>query len=213
MDIKRVKTMMNMMHTTSPSYILMASLDTARMQMATEGEDLLTRAIELSHDLRRDINDLPGLYSFGKEVLLKEGAFDFDPTKITINCRGLGISGYTLERILADEFMIQVEMSDLYNILAVLTIGDDEVSTGKLLGALKEISERYGEVEYIESILNVPSIPPRVLSPRDALYSKTRSVALEESIGAISAEMVMAYLLGFYTMPGRNYFRGNCSVH
>ncbi len=54
-DIKRVKTMMNMMHTTSPSYILMASLDTARMQMATEGEDLLTRAIELSHDLRRDI--------------------------------------------------------------------------------------------------------------------------------------------------------------
>lgn len=192
-DIKRVKTMMNMMHTTSPSYILMASLDTARMQMATEGEDLLTRAIELSHDLRRDINDLPGLYSFGKEVLLKEGAFDFDPTKITINCRGLGISGYTLERILADEFMIQVEMSDLYNILAVLTIGDDEVSTSKLLGALKEISERYGEVEYIESILNVPSIPPRVLSPRDALYSKTRSVALEESIGAISAEMVMAY--------------------
>lgn len=192
-DVKRVKTFMNMMHTTSPSYILMASLDVARMQMAIEGDVLLDKTIELANELRRDINTLAGLYCFGKEVLLKEGAFDFDPTKITINCRGLGISGHTLETILADEYRIQVELSDLYNVLAVITIGDSKESITKLMHALTEISERFGEVEYIENICTIPSIPPRVLSPRDAFYSKTVSLSLDESIGAISAEMVMAY--------------------
>lgn len=192
-DIKRVKMILNMLHTTSPSYILLASLDVARMQMATQGEALLDKALELAKKTRAIINEIPGFYCFGEEVLELKGAYAFDPTKLTINCRGLSISGQKLETILAEEFKIQVEMSDLYNVLAVLTIGDTEESVGKLVRALSEISDRYELVDFKERTIKMPEIPECLLLPREAFYNKTRSVALEASIGLISAEMLMAY--------------------
>lgn len=192
-DIKRVKTIMNMLHTTSPSYILLASLDVARMQMATIGTKLLEGVIYRSNIARSLINEIPGLYCFGDEVLKLNGAFDFDPTKLTINCRNLGISGQELETILARDYFIQVEMSDLYNVLAVITIGDTELSIGKLIVALAEISDKYGVVEFIDSTYSIPQVPPSVLKPRDAFYSVTRSVELENATGMISGEMLMAY--------------------
>lgn len=190
---KRVKAILNMMHTTSPSYVILASLDVARKQMATDGRGLLKKTIYLAEKSRNELNNIPGIYCFGREVLDKDGAFDFDPTKLTINCRGLGISGYKLESELIDKHNIQVEMSDLYNVLAVVTIGDSDSSLESLVSAVEEISSRHSHVEYVDNMLTVPAIPPRVLLPRDAFYSKSRSVELEASIGLISAEMLMAY--------------------
>jgi len=192
-DVKKVKSLMNMMHTTSPSYIVMASLDVARMRMVVEGHEILKNSVELANDLRKSINEIPGLFCFGKEVLTKAGAYDFDPTKITVNCRNLGISGYTLEQILANEYKIQVELSDLYNILAVVTIGDTIESVSMLNFALQEISARFGLVDFIEDIMEMPRIPPRLMSPRDAFYGSTKQVVIEESVGEICAEIIMAY--------------------
>lgn len=192
-NVKRVKTILNMLHTTSPSYVILASLDVARMQMATQGEALLNKALELADHARNTINNMPGLYCFGREVLELTGAFNFDPTKLTINCRGLGISGQRLEAVLAEKYKIQVEMSDLYNILAVLTIGDTIDSVTRLIDALQEISDGRTEVDYEEVLFPLPQIPPRVLLPRDAFYSKNRVVDFEDSVGLICAEVIMAY--------------------
>ena len=60
-SIPRVKQVLNLMHTTSPSYILMASLDTARRQIALHGEELLDKTIELSNYVRTEVNKSPGL--------------------------------------------------------------------------------------------------------------------------------------------------------
>jgi len=163
------------------------------MQMVVEGHEILKNSVELANDLRKSINEIPGLFCFGKEVLTKAGAYDFDPTKITVNCRNLGISGYTLEQILANEYKIQVELSDLYNILAVVTIGDTIESVSMLNFALQEISARFGLVDFIEDIMEMPRIPPRLMSPRDAFYGSTKQVVIEESVGEICAEIIMAY--------------------
>ena len=64
-DVNKVQQVMNLLQTTSPSYILMASLDVARMQIATKGKELLDRAIDLAEYARREINKIPGLYCFG----------------------------------------------------------------------------------------------------------------------------------------------------
>lgn len=193
-DVNRVKTVMSLLQTTSPSYILLASLDCARMQLATEGKKLVDDAIELAGYAREKINSIEGLYCFGEEVLHKEGAYGFDPTKITITCKDIGLSGYELERILAEKYFIQPEMSDLYNVLCVFSFGDTKEKVDKLIKALEEISTEQCCKAIVKSeVLDIPSIPESVLTPRDAFNSLTIAVPIEDSIGLISAEFLMAY--------------------
>lgn len=193
-DINRVQQIMNLLQTTSPSYVLMASLDVARMQIATKGKELLNYAISLANYAREEINKIPGLYCFGKDILGNPGVYALDPTKITITCKGLGLTGYELDQILANDYHIQVEMSDLYNVLAVGSFGDTKESIGKLIEALKEISKKYyGTKPVIGEAIDIPSIPKRVLTPREAFYGKTKCVKLDDSIGKVSAEFLLAY--------------------
>lgn len=193
-SIPRVQQVLSLLQTTSPSYIIMASLDCARRQIAIDGEKLLDKSIELSNYVRDEINKIPGLYCFGKEVLDNNGAYAFDPTKITINCRDLGITGYALDTILADKYHIQMELSDLYNTLAVGSFGDTKEGMDKLLSALKEISEEhFGTGTMKADFIDIPSIPEQILKPRSAFQSETRLIKLNESIGEISTEFLLAY--------------------
>ena len=191
---KRVQQVLNLMQTTSPSYILMASLDCARRQIALEGKELLAKTIDLCNYTRSEINKIPGFHCFGSEVLGVPGSFAFDPTKLTISCRGLGITGYELDTILADKYHIQMELSDFYNVLAVGSFGDTKDGMDKLLSALKEISdEYYGKRPATKDFLDIPQIPKRILNPREAFNSKKEDILLEKSEGKISAEFLLAY--------------------
>lgn len=193
-DVRRVQQVLNIIQTTSPSYILMASLDCARKQIALEGKALLDRAIELAEYARKEINSINGLYCFGKEIIGEPGVFAIDPTKITISCRDLGITGYQLENILADKYGILIELSDLYNVLAVGSYGDTRESMDKLIMALKEISSEYiNQNSRQPDFLDIPAIPESFLTPREAFNSKKTSINLKHSAGRISGEFLMAY--------------------
>lgn len=190
----RVQQILNLMQTTSPSYILMASLDCARRQIALEGRSLLEKAIELCKYTRDEINKIPGFYCFGEEVLGKPGSYSFDSTKLTISSRELGITGFELDMILADKYHIQMELSDFYNVLAVGSFGDTKEGMDRLLSALKEISnDYYGKREPIQDFLDIPTIPRKILNPREAFYSNKTSISLKDSIGKISGEFLLAY--------------------
>jgi arginine decarboxylase len=200
----RVQQILNLMQTTSPSYILMASLDCARRQIALEGRSLLEKAIELCKYTRDEINKIPGFYCFGEEVLGKPGSYSFDSTKLTISSRELGITGFELDMILADKYHIQMELSDFYNVLAVGSFGDTKEGMDRLLSALKEISnDYYGKREPIQDFLDIPTIPRKILNPREAFYSNKTSISLKDSIGKISGEFLLAYPPGIPVLcPG-----------
>jgi len=203
-SIDRIKNIMSMLQTTSPSYVLLASLDTARRQIAIHGKELLDNAIDVAEYTRDQINEIDGLYCFGEDVIGRPGAYAFDPTKVTITSKNLGISGYELEKLLAEKYNIQAELSDMYNCLCVMTIGDDYKKAGMLIKALKDISSEY-YLKYIRmgGVLEIPNIPERVLTPREAYNSPTKVSALESSIGCISAEFIYAYPPGIPVLyPG-----------
>jgi arginine decarboxylase len=172
----------------------MASLDCARRQIALHGKELLDKAIELANYARYEINNIPGFYCFGKEIIGNEGVFSLDPTKITITCRDLGITGYDLDMILSNKYHIQMELSDIYNILAVGSFGDTRENMDSLIHALKEISnEYYGKGNKKSDFLDIPAIPKQLIIPRTAFNSTKVSVALKDSVGMISGEFLMAY--------------------
>src|SRR5690606_10077134 len=69
---KRVQSIISMLTTTSTSYILLASLDTARKNLALHGRQMAEHAMQLAQQARHKINQIPGLYCFGEEILGSE---------------------------------------------------------------------------------------------------------------------------------------------
>ncbi|WP_222927668.1 aminotransferase class I/II-fold pyridoxal phosphate-dependent enzyme [Biomaibacter acetigenes] len=107
-----IKSILNLSQTTSPSYILLASLDVARKNMAQKGHNLVSKAINLAQWARYKINAIEGLHCMGSEVLELNHGFGLDPTKLCINVKELGITGFAASKILRGKFHIQVELSD-----------------------------------------------------------------------------------------------------
>lgn len=191
-DGRYVRKVINMMQTTSPSYLLMGSLDVARKMLATEGKVILDRILEVAEYARTEINKIPGCYAIGKESEGRPGIYAFDPTKLSVTTRDMGLNGMELYDILRDEYNIQMETGDVYNSLAILSVGDDYDHVDLLIEALKDISKRFMDkrIDYKKIDLHYPEV---IISPRDAFYAEKEMVALEDTLGRISGESLMSY--------------------
>ena len=200
-DLDRLAQNLRLLQTTSPSYILMASLDLARMQMATEGEKLLGTAIHLAEDARERINRIPGLQCFGRQDHHR-----LDVTKLTIRVRDLGLSGFQVSHTLNSEYQVQAEMADPFHVLVIISIGDRKQDLDRLVNALERITKdaiRYASHDTVTS----PGLPPapgqRVLTPREAFLAAHHSLSLRKSAGRTSAEVVTIYPPGIALLvPG-----------
>ncbi|MGM0899710.1 MAG: aminotransferase class I/II-fold pyridoxal phosphate-dependent enzyme [Bacillota bacterium] len=192
---KRVQAVLSMLTTTSTSYLLLASLDTARKSLATEGKALLEDTIRKAEAMRAKINQIDHLYCMGREVLEYSSAVAMDPTKLLISVKELNITGYKVEKWLRKKFNIEVELSDLYNILCIVTTADSDEELGMLVHALKELSRKFKSQNNrnIDSSVLLPEIPSLALTPRDAFYAETEVIPFERSTGRIIAEFVMVY--------------------
>ncbi|WP_144352563.1 aminotransferase class I/II-fold pyridoxal phosphate-dependent enzyme [Sporomusa termitida] len=197
--VPRLKAMLQLVQSTSPNYILLASLDVARMQMATAGQTLIERAVDLANQARQEINKIPGLYCFGQEKLGKPGVHSFDPTKVTVTVKGLGLKGAEAERILRHQYKIQVELSDVYNILFLITLGDSEREVAALVAALRDLAAThhgtrdFSDIHEIYLAGKYPQPPAQVISPREALFGNTCMVPFQDANGMICAEIVTFY--------------------
>ncbi|WP_100333766.1 aminotransferase class I/II-fold pyridoxal phosphate-dependent enzyme [Bacillus alkalisoli] len=195
-NVHRIQGILSMLTTTSTSYLLLSSLDVARKRLATQGHDLIGKAIDLANKTRESLNNIPELYCVGEEILDQKAAFDYDPTKLIISIKKLGITGYDVEKWLREKYNIEVELSDLYNILCIITPGDTEKETNLLVKALQELATEnlINNTEYnLDAKVLLPDIPVLALAPREAFYSETEVVPFEKSAGRIIAEFVMVY--------------------
>ncbi|RCX23014.1 arginine decarboxylase [Fontibacillus phaseoli] len=208
---QRVQTIISMLTTTSTSYLLLASLDTARRNLALNGREMVQQALDMAHYLRAEINKIEGLYSFGREILGGEATYDLDPTKVTIHVRHLGITGYETENWLREHYNVEVELSDMYNILCIITPGDTMESVDTLLTALRQLAETYyKENNANELIVKIPEIPQLSLIPRDAFYTDTEVIPFKESAGRIIAEFIYVYPPGIpILLPGEVISQSN----
>jgi arginine decarboxylase len=202
---KRVQSIISMLTTTSTSYLLLASLDTARRHLALHGKEMAQQSIDLAQYARKQFNEIEGLYCFGEEILGTEATYDYDPTKLTIHIRRLGITGYEVENWLRTEYNIEVELSDMYNILCLITPGDTQENVDLLIQAMKQCAalnfNQHGAAGDV--VVKTPEIPHLSLSPRDAFYADTEVVSLKNAAGRIIAEFIMVYPPGIpILLPG-----------
>ncbi|MHB8146902.1 MAG: aminotransferase class I/II-fold pyridoxal phosphate-dependent enzyme, partial [Vulcanimicrobiaceae bacterium] len=202
--LDRLKAVLKMFLSTSPNLPMIASLDVARKQMATEGAALLSRTIELATDTRRRLNAIDGVYCFGEELQGRPGVFDLDPTKVTVTVTGLGYTGYEASEILRRRYNIQVELADLFNVVALFTIGTSRDAAERFVTAFEEMArddrplDQYAPSGILAQRLkrgtyHLPAIPPMRMLPRDAFLAETEFVELKRSKHRICAETISPY--------------------
>lgn len=187
-----IENIINLTRSTSSSYLLMASLDLARRNLAMNGSKDIEKIISFCDKTREAINSVGPYYAFSKEIIDGESVFDFDTTKISVNTMGLGLAGIEVYTVLRDEYGIQIEFGDICNFLAISTLADEEKYHQALVDALKKIALdkpnrntiKYS-YEYVEPVV--------VMTPREAFYSQKEAVSIERSYGRISAMSVMCY--------------------
>jgi arginine decarboxylase len=187
---QRIAAALRLLQTTSPSYLLMASLDLARRQLALKGNSLLSRSLELAWGLRRRLSRIKGLTVLSPELL--PGHCAMDPGYVVISVRDLGLSGYQVQQLLAERYQVFVEMADSTNVLAIVSIGTSREDCQELAGAMEDIAVRERTGRSISG-LTMPTSFKVVLKPREAWYADSCPVNLEEAAGKISAESVAVY--------------------
>jgi lysine decarboxylase len=212
--LDRLKAVVKLFLSTSPNLVLVASLDVARRQMAIEGRALLSRTIELANDTRRRLNAIPGVYCFGSEQEGRPGVYDLDPTKITITVKELGYTGYEAEEILRRRYNVQCELADLFNCLALFTIGTTQEAADRLVYGVKELSREDRPIDVFSpsgvlerrlktGTYNLPQIPPIRMNPREAFLADTEFVDFRASAGRVCAEVITPYPPGIPVLsPG-----------
>ncbi|MBP0981939.1 MAG: aminotransferase class I/II-fold pyridoxal phosphate-dependent enzyme [Oscillospiraceae bacterium] len=192
MNPGHVRQIINLTQTTSGSYLLMSSLDISRRNLALRGKQVFRKVVEMAEYAREEINATGGYYAFGKELVNGDSVFDFDPTKLSVHTRDIGLAGIEVYDILRDEYDIQIEFGDIGNILAYLSIGDREQELERLVSALAEIRRRYQRDS--SGLLSQEYIDPEVvISPQQAFYAAKKSVPLAASAGFVCSEFVMCY--------------------
>ncbi|MGN0432881.1 MAG: aminotransferase class I/II-fold pyridoxal phosphate-dependent enzyme [Lachnospiraceae bacterium] len=187
-----VRQIINLTQTTSGSYLLMSSLDISRRNLALRGKEVFARVVEMADYAREEINAGGGYYAFGRELINGNSIYDFDPTKLSVHTRDIGLAGIEVYDILRDEYDIQIEFGDIGNILAYLSIGDRPQELERLVSALAEIRRRYHTDS--SGLLSQEYIDPEVVtSPQEAFYARKKSIPLKESAGRVCSEFLMCY--------------------
>ena len=187
-----VRQVVNLTQTTSGSYLLMASLDMSRKNLAIHGNEIFNRVRRLAGYARTEIKQIGDYYAYCKELINGDSVYDFDVTKLSIFTLDIGLAGIEVYDLLRDEYGIQIEFGDIGNILAYISVGDSEANIERLIGALLEIRRRFKkdrtgmfDHEYIN--------PEVVSSPQAAFYGDKESLPLYQSIDRVCSEFVMCY--------------------
>lgn len=197
-----VRQIINLTQTTSGSYLLLSSLDISRRNLALHGEDIFEKVKMFAQYARDEINEIGDYYAYSTELVNGDSVFDFDTTKLSVNTLALGLAGIEVYDLLRDEYDIQIELGDLGNILAYLSVGDKTKNVERLISALAEIRRIYKkdnsgllESEYINPIVD--------MSPQTAFYAAKQSLLLAECADKVCTEFVMCYPPGIPVLaPG-----------
>ena len=182
MDRERVKRTIRFLQTTSPSYILLASLDLVRKQMAREGKSLWQKPVNLSKKTR-DLLKKSEIEYLERSYLNAKG-FDLDITNITLFV-GNGFKAW-------DELNqndIEPEFATLNHLVFLIGIGNDAKDIFHLLKTLKKVYKK----KNIQKIKYPCFVPKVSFSPFEVSQMAKEDIPIQKSLGRIAADIVVPY--------------------
>jgi arginine/lysine/ornithine decarboxylase len=194
-NVDRLNKALQLVQSTSPSFVLLASLDAARQQMAMNGEGLMLETLYLASVARRKINKFPGLSVLDTPENKNSSFFDLDKTRLTVNVSQLGITGFAAEDFINTNGLTP-EFSSLQNLIFIISLGNNKSDLEVLVEGLKKLSQ-------IDKLTNQYQICKYrnddimghifCLSPREAFFADSETLPLEKTLDRICAENICPY--------------------
>lgn len=206
---QRINKALQLVESTSPSYLLLASLDAARQQMATQGERLMSQTIALATEARK-IGQIPQLSILSPEM--QPGCQHFDLTRLTIDVSKLGITGFKADEILHEQLAVTCELPLLQHLTLIISLGNTAEDIQKLTAACEKLiklsvnfdkrntdklydgkgNDRRSKIDYRQAV-----------SPREAYFAPTEAVRIDEASDLVCGETICPYPPGIpLLMPG-----------
>jgi arginine decarboxylase len=199
-DRDRISRSLQLVQSTSPNYLLLASLDAARAQMAIEGKELMARTLELADQARSRIAEIPNL-----SVFQPSEPFQFDRTRLTVTVSQLGIDGFTADEILHQNLGVTAELPSLQHLTFIISLGNTETDIDRLVQALQQLPSG----SFLPVQISEFDLPETVISPRDAFFAGSETIDIQLAVDRVSAELICPYPPGIpVLLPGERITKG-----
>ena len=197
-DRARLESVLRLLQTTSPSCLLVASLDTARRQLATQGLALLDKVLRLARQARLGLQAV-GAHCYGR----RPGVHAWDDSRLVFSLAHLGFSGFEVERRLRYEHNLQLEMSDRRNLVALVTPGHEAQHIERLVQAVGQLTKEMPAQPVARSTPPPRSLPESRLTLKQAFLARWESVPWREAAGRVVVDTVCPYPPGIpWLVPG-----------
>lgn len=202
-DVEKVKQFMAIYQTSSPSYILMASIDACVDKMQKDGQQMFREFTFQLEKARQRLSQCQKIQLVQPGMLDSTDVFDYDRSKLLFSTVGTSMNGHELHARLRDEFHIEMEMEAENYVLGIAAVGDTEEGFERLCSAIEKIdAETETETDAGQERTSYAKMK-QVLSIAQAMDAQQRRFPLEESIGKISGEFAYLYPPGIpILVPG-----------
>jgi arginine decarboxylase len=199
-DRNRLSKALQLVQSTSPSYILLASLDAARQQMALHGEALMTKTLQLADAARQQIQQIRRLSVLSS---VKIPIFStLDRTRLTVTVSGLGLTGFEVDDIFYQYLGVTAEFASLQHLTFIISLGNTEADIEQLVQAFTTLTTEYRRPPYPPAVVPLCTSTP-LLSPREAFFAPTEILPIEQAKSRICAELICPYPPGIpVLLPG-----------
>ena len=210
---------LSVFETSSPSYILMSSIDGTRDLLEQQGRELfrawdarLARFDESCTPLEKlrlpghsdpfDFQPFPPGAGFRRSGLKCPTVWGFDRSKLVVSCEGTDTTGASLMAGLRQKYHIECEMAAPGYLVAMTGLLDTDENLDRFADALRALDKKICQTAPRRPFTAAP-VPPRRLPVREALVRETRTVPLRAAKGETAAEYVWAYPPGIpLAVPG-----------
>jgi arginine decarboxylase len=205
-DTAAVGRAVRLVRSTSPSSLLLASLDAARRQLAVHGQALLAQTLAAAAHARVAIDAVPGCTVVGERLVGRAGVASWDPLRLVIDVRGTGRTGYDVSAALRAGSDIHVELATHATLVLVLGVHEQAEALERLVHDLgATVADIARPIEPAQApVVRTPALGSELaVPPRDAFLGETEVVAVDAALGRISCEAIAGYPPGIPALlPG-----------
>src|SRR5919202_901604 len=194
-DPAKVARAVRLLRTTSPSSLLLSSLDSARRQLVLHGEQLLHETLQAIGVAREKLETIDGIALVDASLVGHMGVAAYDPLRIVVDVRGTGRTGYEIADALRRSYDVHLELPTQATIVFVIGLAEPVAALRRLAGDIEEVVKRVARPGTTAAIVG-PTTTLRnemAVPPREAFLGDAQVVAVDAAIGRISCESI-AYL-------------------
>lgn len=190
----RVKQVLRMIQTSSPSYIFMGMMDLLRKTLDEQKEKLFEPYIANLVHLRNTLKEMNHIFLLGEELNKQYAIEEIDISRLVFYTGDTNLSGVEIDRLLRDKYKIQMELSSEIHFIGISSIADTKEGFERLLNSMKEIDQGLIFNQKNADINNILYPPSEIIiSPREAFYAPKEVISLEDAEGKVSSNFVVFY--------------------